>query len=52
VHRIIDAAHDSVFDLLTGHRDQLENLATALLDAETLDGVDAYRAAGMPTMPR
>jgi hypothetical protein len=28
--------------------DRLERLTAALLDTETLDGVDAYRAAGMP----
>ena len=35
-------------DLLTDHREQLEHLTEALLHAETLDGIDAYRAAGMP----
>ena len=30
------------------HRDQLDNLATALLEAETLDGIDAYQSGGMP----
>ena len=49
VRRLIDAAHHDVTDLLTAHRQQLDNLATALLNAETLDGIDAYRAAGMPT---
>jgi hypothetical protein len=33
---------------LTSHREQLENLTVALLDAETLEGIDAYRAAGLP----
>jgi hypothetical protein len=37
-----------VTDLLTDHREQLEQLTAALLGAETLDGIDAYRAAGMP----
>ncbi len=35
-------------ELLTTHRDQLDRLTTALLHAETLDGIDAYRAAGLP----
>ena len=34
--------------LLTDHRDQLESLAHALLEAETLDAADAYAAARVP----
>ena len=48
VRGLIDAAHRDVIDLLTSHREQLNNLAIALLSAETLDGIDAYRAAGLP----
>jgi cell division protease FtsH len=48
VHRIVEEAHTEVTDLLTGHRDQLDNLAHALLKAETLDAPDAYAAAGVP----
>src|ERR1700733_15124376 len=48
VRGLIDAAHRDVIDLLTSHREQLNNLAIALLDAETLDAIDAYRAAGLP----
>ena len=48
VRRIVDSAHSDVTDLLTAHRDQLDSLAAALLHSETLDGIDAYRAAGMP----
>ena len=48
VRGLIDAAHRDVTDLLTSHREQLDNLAIALLSAETLDGIDAYRAAGLP----
>jgi cell division protease FtsH len=48
VRRLIDGAHSAVTDLLTDHREQLEQLTAALLGAETLDGIDAYRAAGMP----
>ena len=48
VRRLIDGAHTAVTDLLTDHREQLEQLTTALLNAETLDGIDAYHAAGMP----
>jgi cell division protease FtsH len=48
VHRIVDEAHDEVARLLTEHRDQLDNLAHALLKAETLDAPEAYAAAGIP----
>src|ERR1700751_4890792 len=48
VRRLIDDAHQSVTDLLSAHRGQLEALARALLQVETLDGIDAYRAAGLP----
>jgi cell division protease FtsH len=48
VRRLIDGAHSAVTDLLTDHRERLENLTLALLHAETLDGIDAHRAAGMP----
>ena len=48
VRRLIDAAHHEVTELLTTHRHQLDNLVAALLEAETLDGIDAYRSAGMP----
>ena len=51
VRRLIDDAHRAVTDLLTDHREQLEHLTTALLHAETLDGIDAYHAAGMPMQP-
>ncbi len=48
VHRIVEEAHADVTQLLTEHRDQLDSLAHALLDAETLDASDAYAAAGVP----
>jgi cell division protease FtsH len=48
VRRLVDSAHQEVTRLLTEHRDQLESLAAALLDAETLDALDAYAAAGLP----
>jgi len=48
VRRVIDAAHQEVTSLLTDHRDQLESLAQALLQHETLDALDAYAAAGVP----
>ena len=45
VHRIVDAAHADVTQLLTQHREQLDSLTHALLAAETLDAPDAYAAA-------
>jgi cell division protease FtsH len=48
VRRLVDSAHRDVTDLLTMHREQLDALTAALLEAETLDGIDAYRAAGLP----
>ncbi|HWE33575.1 MAG TPA: ATP-dependent zinc metalloprotease FtsH [Solirubrobacteraceae bacterium] len=47
VRRIVDECHDVVVKLLTEHRDQLDNLAHALLKAETLDAPEAYSAAGV-----
>jgi cell division protease FtsH len=48
VRRLIDDAHQAVTDLLGAHRGQLDALTQALLQSETLDGIDAYRAAGLP----
>jgi cell division protease FtsH len=48
VQHIVESAQATVTQLLTEHRSQLENLARALLAAETLDGPDAYTAAGVP----
>jgi cell division protease FtsH len=48
VRRIVDDAHAEVTQLLTEHRDQLDNLTHALLKAETLDAPDTYAAAGIP----
>jgi cell division protease FtsH len=48
VRRLIDEAHGEVTQLLSDHRGQLDNLTHALLEAETLDAIDAYAAAGTP----
>ena len=48
VQRIVDEAHAEVTRLLNDHREQLESLTEAVLSAETLDGPDAYAAAGAP----
>jgi cell division protease FtsH len=47
VRRIVEDAHRAVTELLTGHRDQLDRLAQALVTAETLDEDAAYAAAGV-----
>jgi cell division protease FtsH len=48
IHRMVDDAHADVTRLLGDNRDALDSLAEALLKAETLDGPDAYAAAGVP----
>jgi cell division protease FtsH len=48
VRRVIEEAHAEVTQLLSDHRSQLDSLSHALLEAETLDAVDAYAAAGAP----
>ena len=48
LRRLVDEAHAEVTRLLTEHRDELDDLAQALLEAETLDAPDAYAAAGIP----
>jgi cell division protease FtsH len=47
VRRLVGTAHEEVLTLLREHRDQLDALAEALLEHETLDQEDAYRAAGL-----
>ena len=47
VHNLVEDAHKDATELLRTHRDQLESLAQALLKAETLDMIDAYKAAGL-----
>ncbi|HEX9482704.1 MAG TPA: ATP-dependent zinc metalloprotease FtsH [Solirubrobacteraceae bacterium] len=49
--RIVGEAHGEVLRLLSDHREQLENLAQALLAAETLDAPEAYAAAGVAIRP-
>jgi cell division protease FtsH len=48
VQRLVEEAHADVAQVLTERREQLDNLTHALLEAETLDAIDAYRAAGAP----
>jgi cell division protease FtsH len=48
VQRLVEDARAEVTRLLTEHREQLDGLTQALLKAETLDAIDAYRAAAVP----
>src|SRR5437870_1252192 len=52
VRRIVDEAYEEVLALLTQHRSKLNALALALLERETLDGPDAYAAAGIQRLFR
>jgi cell division protease FtsH len=51
VRRIVDESYDDVIALLRESRDKLDALAEALLEQETLDGADAYAAAGVERVP-
>jgi cell division protease FtsH len=48
VRRIVDEAEGDVVELLHEERARLEGLATALLEKETLDQIEAYEVAGVP----
>jgi cell division protease FtsH len=45
VRRIVEEAHVAVTQLLSEHRDRLDSLTAALIEAETLDEDEAYAAA-------
>lgn len=45
--RLVDECYDDARRLLREHRPQLDALAGALLERETLDEIDAYAAAGV-----
>jgi cell division protease FtsH len=47
VRKIVETARVEVLELLRDNRDKLDSLADALLQHETLDQLDAYRAAGL-----
>jgi cell division protease FtsH len=49
VRTLVATAHDDVTRLLTRHRRQLDRLAAALLERETLDQQAAYEAADVRT---
>ena len=47
VRRIVEESERDVINLLEEHREQLDDLANALLDRETLDQQEAYEVAGV-----
>ena len=47
VRRIVDDEMEVTEQLLSDNREQLDSLAEALLERETLDEADAYAAAGI-----
>jgi cell division protease FtsH len=47
IRRIVEESHAAVSRLLAEHRDKLDSLTEALLQAETLDEDEAYAAAGV-----
>jgi cell division protease FtsH len=51
VRRILEECERVALAQLEAHRDQLEALARALLERETLDEIDAYRIAGIERTP-
>ena len=51
VRRIVEECHGEAERLLTEHREQLEALAQALLQAESLDEQEIRKAAGLGATP-
>jgi cell division protease FtsH len=47
MRRIVGEAHEEAVQLLGDNRKRLDSLAAALFQAETLEGQDAYAAAGL-----
>lgn len=47
VSKLVDGAHADVIELIGSHREQLETLAQALLEKETLDESQTHAAAGI-----
>jgi cell division protease FtsH len=47
MRHVVGDAHDEAVHLLSDNRDRLDALAQALFETETLQGTDAYAAAGL-----
>ncbi len=52
MRRIVDECYAHALRTLQEHRAQLDALAGALLESETLDEADAYHAAGIPRLSK
>ncbi|MEU8958256.1 ATP-dependent zinc metalloprotease FtsH [Streptomyces sp. NPDC048518] len=52
MRRIVDECYESACRQLREHRDQLDALAAALLENETLEEAQAYRVAGITRMAK
>lgn len=52
MRRIVDECYERACGLLREHRDKLDALSAALLENETLEEAEAYRAAGVPRMSK
>jgi len=52
VRRILEECNQQAVNLLTAHRAQLDALASALLEQETLDEQEILRVTGLPPAPR
>ncbi|MFK0154590.1 ATP-dependent zinc metalloprotease FtsH [Streptomyces sp. NPDC090499] len=52
MRRIVDECYDEARRKLQDHRDQLDALAQALLENETLEEADAYRIAGVTRLTK
>jgi cell division protease FtsH len=52
MRRIVDECFDEACRKLRDHRGQLDALAQALLEHETLDETDAYRIAGVMSLTK
>jgi len=51
VRRLVDTCYETAHGTLVEHRDQLEQLATALLEKEVLDSEEVKRLVGIPSAP-
>ena len=47
IRALVDTAYKRTTDILSEHRDQLEKLAAALLERETLTAIEVYELLGM-----
>ncbi|WP_331729278.1 ATP-dependent zinc metalloprotease FtsH (plasmid) [Streptomyces sp. NBC_00028] len=52
IRRIVDECYNEACRKLHDHRGQLDDLAQALLEQETLDEADAYRIAGVMSLTK